>query len=575
MAKKAYWVAPKSVPTLPNSYAPPAVPNYSGFNQYTVSTGAELDTLLRGGTVVGSGPNNRITRPAIVWLDADVTYALGDTGRGIWLTSDANYGADDWLIIATDEIGSLAAEGTRIDADTETHLAKIESGNTSFALCIGPNVAKVRLIGLEITFDGAYNCSSGIVGTSRLRDTDPDVNTVATSAEERATDIVIDRCWVHGPLAPNLTTLCRAGIECHATRMAVIESEVSHIRYTDESHAVYFREPCSQVTLWNNRLSGTGMSIMTGGESLAYTGEYDDLDIRYNHLDRDTEYDPDHVDWCGYGGTLALKNVIETKHGRRILIEKNYFNYPLWSPSYGHGDAIKLKLVNQNDDTPAIQLMDVTIRWNDFRNVYNAISLLPATDNAKEVSDYGWIAINDNLIVANRGTGSPYPYVIRPFCCQRTGAWSWNSDGHFHPHNITIENNTVVGRCVDAASSANFQQWLDPLVTGGIGWSLFNFNNNIIDHGTYGIKMTGTAGGQTTLNAGMTDWNYDDNVYYGPNAYVVGAGSIAVASIDSVGFSQWADPLGSWKVTGAYSGYGVDYDALQTNLAIALSGVRF
>lgn len=572
----------QTAPVLPNTYFPPTVPDYSAYNEYTVSTGADLDTLLGGGTVVGSGPNNRITRPAILWLDKDLTYHYSQTGRGYRLSENTNYGADDWLIIATDDIDNLCAEGTRVQ-EGDTSLVKVTNNCQAYTFEIGERVTKVRFVGIDFSSDQtASNANAGVILCGQYYTGSIDLDSDA----DHATDIIFDRCYIHGPTGSE--TNWNKGqyygiVFVGGTRIALIESCVDHIRTfnagTQQNYCVYCQSLTKQLTIWNNRISCKGWPIFFGGaENPNYEENIRDVDIRYNLLDLDPYFDSTQGEYNGYSDGGKFAEVIEIKHAERMLIEKNRFSHLVVDPRTDlHPYGVILKCANQDGNMTWVFTRDITVRWNDLRGMNAGWAIGPASDVDKETADYGWVKLENNLFVAPANADDPPTIFPRNAIAGASRDDGWNSDLHLIPHDIIVCNNTSIGHVnYDSVNSSRLHLLLSG-DTGNAKIIRLTYENNICDSGLYGTFGSGYGSGNASLNAyteatGRT-WS---TFCYGPRSGThEPTGTTQEDSIDDVGFAQWASMTGSWKVTGTYSGYGVDYDTLQSNLAIADSGVRF
>ena len=118
-----------------------------------------------------------------------------------------------------------------------------------------------------------------------------------------------------------------------------------------------------------------------------------DITIRGNHITRP----------AAWKGVWTVKNLFETKHVRRMLVEGNVFENN-WADAQA-GFAFVLKSENQNGDTPWTQSTDITIRYNRIRNTGNVFNLAANPSGLPAISA-GRMVITDNLI--ENVNGSPY-----------------------------------------------------------------------------------------------------------------------------------------------------------------------
>ena len=100
-------------------------------------------------------------------------------------------------------------------------------------------------------------------------------------------------------------------------------------------------------------------------------------------------------------GVWQVKNLIESKHARRMLIEGNVIENT-WADAQA-GFAFVLKSENQDWGTPWTQTTDITIRHNRIRNVGSVFNLAATPSGAPAVPAARFV-ITDN-IVENVGAG--------------------------------------------------------------------------------------------------------------------------------------------------------------------------
>ena len=252
------------------------------------------------------------------------------------------------------------------------------------------------------------------------------------------------------------------------------------------------------------------MVVFGGGTSTIADQTPSDVTLRGNHVTRP----------LAWKGVWQVKNLLETKHVRRLLVEGNVFENN-WADAQA-GFAFVLKSENQNGDTPWTQSSDITIRYNRIRNTGNGFNLaanpsgLPARPAAR-------IVIADNII-------------------ENVNVGPYNGDGHTLQllgglADVVMQHNTVRG--VGGADAFAVLLGDLPVVERLV------VQSNVLVHGGYGIKGGGTAEGIASIE------------HYAPGARVrgnliVGGGSPAAYPIGNVFFASLADAGFTQGATGDY-----------------------
>jgi hypothetical protein len=128
-----------------------------------------------------------------------------------------------------------------------------------------------RLIGLDIGIDPGISQLTNLVELGSGSET-----TFAAQPSE----IVIDRCYLHGNDAGNF----RRGVLMNGARLAVIESHVANFHDANtDSQAVGGANGPGPFKIVNNFLEATGENIMFGGSDPAIAGLVpSDIEVRRN-----------------------------------------------------------------------------------------------------------------------------------------------------------------------------------------------------------------------------------------------------------------------------------------------------
>jgi hypothetical protein len=172
------------------------------------------------------------------------------------------------------------------------------------------------------------------------------------------------------------------------------------------------------------------------------------------------------------GTRYTVKNLLELKNARRVVIEGNRFEY-IWAQDQ-KGYALLLMPWN-NGSAPWTAVQDVTVRSNHFDHIANGITVV-GRHKASGVAisqTTARVAIVNNLFTdLNKSWGGQSMFLV-------TG------DG---ATDVTVDHNTVIH---DGVSVVN---------GNGIGNVRFTYTNNLSRHGVDGIYGSGYGAGYVSLN---------------------------------------------------------------------------
>jgi hypothetical protein len=261
-----------------------------------------------------------------------------------------------------------------------------------------------------------------------------------------------------------------------------------------------------------------------------------DIEVLKNHFSRPLAWMPGQP---GFEGTdWSIKNLLELKNARRVLVEGNLFEYN-W-PQAQNGFAILFTVRNQNGAAPWSVVEDISFSNNVIRHVANGINIL-GQDNNHPSQQTSRILIRNNLfddLGGNWGQGD-FIQVL---------------DG---TRDVIVERNTVLNSGDVLKSEGRPQQG-------------FEFRGNIVSHNQYGIVGTGKAPGTATLERYFPSAVVQGNLFVGATGESYPEGNLFVNSLQEVAF---VDPAaGDFRLTpgvddSQYRGIGVDF----TELCAALS----
>ena len=395
-----------------------------------------------------------------VVLQAGATFTAPSGGFVLPTKADAN---GQWIVVRSSHLSALPAE-VRVTPAQASAMAKIVSKDVAPALATAPGAAFWRLAGLEVTVadsalaDATSPNAAPNYGLIRLGDD------LETNVNHLATDVVIDRCYIHGNEKGDVSR----GIALNSARTAIIDS------YLSECHAVGMDTQAicgwngpGPFKIVNNYLEGAGENFMLGGADPSIPGLVpSDIEFRRNHVSKPLRWkvgDP------AYGGIhWSVKNLLELKNSQRILIEANVFENT-WGDAQD-GFAMVIKSVNQDGSAPWSVTQDVTIVNNLIHHCGSGINLLGRDMNQLGIQMQR-VLVRNNLWDDIDGA-------------------RWRAQGKFlqisDAPDVVIDHNTVL-------------QTGNIITTYGSPCRNFVYTNNITNHNQYGVKGDDAGSGNGTI----------------------------------------------------------------------------
>jgi glycosyltransferase involved in cell wall biosynthesis len=380
---------------------------------------------------------------------------------------------DQWIVI-TSASRRLPASGTRVGPEDAALMPRLTSASGPI-FSTEPGAHHYRFVGLHIAPEADV----------RL-DTLVELGQDDTSVDTLPHHFVFDRCYLHGDRLRG----ARRGIAMNTGAIAVIDSHFADFKDTHaDSQAVVAWNGTGPFLVSNNHLEAAGESIMFGGGDPTISGLVPaDIEIRRNHIVKPLRWKAGHD---GYEGTeWAVKNLVELKNARRVLIDGNVIEHN-W-PQAQNGFAILFTVRNQDGDAPWSTIEDISFVNNVVRHVGAGINLLGRDDN--------------------HHSGQLRRVVIRNNVFSDVGG-QWGHGRLFQLLNgtdgVVIDHNTAcqTGGILFADNPAPH--------TG------FVFQNNVVRHNAHGISGSGTSTGRTTLGRYFPNAVVRRNVFIGgdPDGY--------------------------------------------------------
>jgi hypothetical protein len=394
-----------------------------------------------------------------------------------------------WITIRTSAPdAALPPPGERITPSYAHLMPKLVS-KSGAVITAAPGAHHYRFIGVEIR-------PSPNVFLYQL----VDLGSAAKTDAALPHNLIIDRSYLHGDPKRGL----RRAIALNSRSTAVIDSYISDCKEVGaDSQAIAGWGGPGPYKIVNNYLEGAGENLLFGGADPAIQNLVpSDIEIRRNHFSKPRSW---RVGDPAYAGTpWTVKNILELKNARRVLIEGNLFEYN-W-PHAQSGFAILFTVRNQDGGAPWSVVEDVAFVSNLVRHAGSGINIL-ARDENQQSQLAKRIAIANNLFEDVGG--------------------DWGGGRLFQllagPSDVVIEHNTAVHT--------------DNIITvDGEPLTRFVYTHNITSHNAYGIIGSGTGTGQLTIGRYFPGGVIKHNVIAGGNPKQYPPENLFPASLDAVGF---------------------------------------
>ena len=357
--------------TVQSTSAPPPPPPPPDTST-VVATLAELPRSVPAPTFAKATRVVRVTRNLQSALDAAQpgdSLVLSGTFTGNFVLPSRSCGAG----ITVTSAASLPSAGTRVTPTSAASFAKIITPNGQPALKTQNPTCGWRLVGLDI----AASAGSGVIGVSVQYGILwlGDGGWVAggetqTSLAAVPQQILLDRVYLHGATTTN-STRC---LLLNSGNTVIRDSWISecHVQGFDAQAILGCNGP-GPYLIENNEIAGSTENILFGGcDPAAPEMIPADITIRRNHIYKDPTWK---------GGVWVVKNLVELKNARRVLIEANVMD-STWIAAQA-GMAIVIKSTTDVCRTGCMWegTTDVTIRHNIIRGSHRGLNL-QAYDNS-------------------------------------------------------------------------------------------------------------------------------------------------------------------------------------------------
>jgi hypothetical protein len=441
----------------------------------------------------------------------EVVLEAGATFRGPFtLPRKAGHG---WITVRSSASAeALPPPGTRVGPSDAHAMPKLESRE-------GPVVRAAagahhfRLIGLEI------RPQSGALLTNLVT-----LGTHETSVEALPYSIHIERCYLHGD--PHRGT--RRGIALNSRRSAIVDSYLSDFKALGEdSQAIGGWNGPGPFEIANNYLEGAGENILFGGADPRIPGLVpSDIRIVRNHLRKPLAWQPGASEY--QGARWTIKNLLELKNARRVVIEGNVLEQN-WVDAQD-GFAVLFTVRNQDGGAPWSVVEDVIFRDNVVRHSGSGINILARDDHAPS-------AVARNIVIRNN-------------VFDDVGSARWGGGGRLFQlldgaEDVVIEHNTAfhAGNVVTAAGRPS---------------PGFVFQDNLVLHNEYGVIGDGTGRGRSTLERYFPGAVFRRNVLVGGDSKLYPDDNFFPPTVELVPFENPFGPKYDLRPSSPYRGAATD-----------------
>ena len=477
-----------------------------------------------------------------------ITLAAGATFTGPFVLP--NKPGAGWIIVRSSAPDSaLPPPGVRIDPSYAPQMPKLVIGAVYHgAITTVSGAHHFRFIGIEV---------APIPGTVVNLNSLIELGSGETDVTAVPHDIIVDRCYIHGDPSGGGVR----GIFMDAASSAVIDSYLSDFKLTDmDTEAIMAANGPGPFKIVNNYLEAAGVNVMFGGQDPTIQNLVPaDIEIRGNYFSKPMSWrigDPT------YAGTpWSVKNLLELKNARRVLIDGNVFENN-WMQADQDGLAILFTPRNQSGGAPWATVEDVTFTHNLVRHSTAGMNLLGWDNLSAASGQLQRVLIQNNLFTDIAAFATNGGYVGLLFLIQDGTA------------DVIIDHNTALQ--TEWPLFAYVQNANRGPHTG------FVFTNTITPNNHYGVSGYATfadpIGTLTTYFPGAV---FAGNVLPGGGAASYPPNNFFPATLADVGF---ADLTGGDYHLAAGSSYshagtdgadiGADLGSLSAATAFAVSGVN-
>jgi hypothetical protein len=368
-------------------------------------------------------------------------------------------------------------------------LADLSGGEIVF---VSPEVQTVA----DLTLNKPVTLVGAII-TGLIDVVAPDVTlhacTITGSRAEGAIVATAERLKIRKCRLRGSTSGQHRGIYVRSADVSVTDSEITGCyKSGQEAQAIAGWACVRNLTVERCLLEGAGENFILGGADCAEHEVPEHITLRGCTLRKPTA-------WRGAG--YVVKNLLELKNARHVLIEDNLMEYS-WVEGQT-GFALVLTPRNQDGTAPWSTVEDVTIRRNTFRHMAAGVQLL-GTDYTHPSGTMRNVTLEDNVFED-----------ISPDWGSNQRVFQFSHGGEA----LVFRRNQCSGKEINS-----FLTFEGAPLTG------FVFEGNTMPEGYYGIKASDTPIGTPTLEQYTPGyvWNANTVVRSVPNNYPYPPGTMVV-----------------------------------------------
>lgn len=497
-----------AAPELPREYINTTFELPAGGNTISVHAGDSIQSALDSANLGD-----------VVILQAGATFT------GVFTLPKKETGSG-WIYVISSAYENLPAPGGRVSPSDAANMPTIAVpyGNDGSGIKTETGAHHYRFVGIHFrpTAGTALFTLLNIGGE--------------TNASSISNNIVVDRCYMHGDPGRG----SRRAIAANGAYISVIDSHLSGFwdENNSDSQAIWSYQTPGPLKIVNNFLEAAAENIMFGGSNHASDDlTPSDIEIKRNHF-----YKP--LEWKG---VRPIKNHLESKFSRRVIVEGNVFEN-MWASAQYH--SLMLKSENQGPGYASTfsQTSDWTVRYNKFINVDNWVNMSREYPQSTPMER---VFIHDNLALFNP-----------------TGGWHQNGIQTSSFNGLIISHNTI------------FPPKRDIMFLGAeYEGASINATDNLFC-GTSVSNADGGGYGEAALiyNYGES-YSFTSNVLVQPNTGTYPAGNFFPATLAAVGFEGLDGGNYTLSSASPYKGagtngtdIGADIGALEAAIAGVVMG---
>ena len=284
-------------------------------------------------------------------------------------------------------------------------ILRSSNGASALATAAGAHHWRLQWLVFQANADGAGNIISLGDGGDDLRD-----------LSKVAHHFQLDGLIIRGDPAKGQ----KRGIGLNSADTTITNSDIRDIKADgQDSQAICGWNGPGPFVIENNYLEAAGENVMFGGADPSIPNLIpSDITIRRNYMTKPLEW---------RGSRWTVKNLLELKNARRVLIESNVFENNWVAGQTGY--ALLFKPQNQDGRSPWVEVTDVTVQFNIVRHSSSAISI-NGKDSQYPSGQLRRMQIKNNLF-----------YDI--------DASRWDGEGRFlkigdGPVDIVVDHNTAI-----------------------------------------------------------------------------------------------------------------------------------